>query len=237
MQMNRRATDNETLFAALELLVNCGDGAIDFRRFRQQHPHFFPDDFYVQSERLLKSGKKDNMFNWFKRQLRSVWEGRDPQGTRLGVLLGIAPVSYAGPPGGDFQMEVTERMAIFADLVSLRNPPVEEDVNIAAHLLFAARIVPDWERGVLRYEPTIEFQSAIHALLMESWRARMCRTCRKYLIAAKSANIYCSPTCVGNAKKSRDRQYWRAEGKAKRSKKKQPGKMRGKEKHARRNLQ
>jgi hypothetical protein len=216
--MNQRAQpDRESLFAGVESFANCGDGASDLHRFRLQQPQFFPVEFYDQSEHLAKAGK-DNFFNWLKRQLRSVWEGRDPAGTRLAVLLGIKDVSYAGPPGGDFQTETTEHMAILADLVRLWEAPTAEDIDLAANRLFPARITPDWHGSKLQYEPTIDFQHAVYALMNESWRARRCLVCPRYLIAAKPASTYCSPKCTGAAKNKRDLEYWRSEGKARRLK-------------------
>jgi hypothetical protein len=217
--MNERARpDPEALFAALELFVNCGDTASNLHRFRLQHPQLFPQEFYDQSEQLANAGKKDNFFNWLKRLLRAVWEGRDPAGTRLAVLLGIKDVSYVGPPGGDFQAEVTEHMAIFADLISLWEMPTAKDISLAANRLFAARITPDWHGSKLQYEPTIDFQDAVFTLMGESWRARRCRICRCYMIAAKPANTYCSTKCTGDAKRKRDRENWRTKGKARRLK-------------------
>jgi len=222
---NQRATpDRGAIFAALELFVNCGDKLSDLRRFRQQHPQFFPQEFYKQSEQLGSAGKNDNFFNWLKRQLRSVWRGWDSEGTRLAVLLGIKAVSYAGPPGGDFAAEVTEHMAIFSDLVRLWETPTEKDISLGANTLFPARITPDWQEGKFRYEPTIDFQNAVYALMNESWRARLCANCPKYMIAAKPGNIYCSTKCTGDARRKRDLDYWRSAGNARRLKKRKASK-------------
>ena len=54
--------------------------------------------------------------------------------------------------------------------------------------------------------------------MRESWRARMCTICGKYMIAAKPATLYCSTDCAGAAKRKRDLEYWRVEGKARRMK-------------------
>lgn len=216
--MNQRAQpDREALFAALELFVNCGDKAADLHRFRLQQPQFFPVEFYEQSEQLAKA-KKDTFFSWLKRQLRTVWEGRDPAGIRLAVLLGIRDVNYAGIPEGDFAAEATEHAVIFSDLIDLRDAPGEDSTTLGAHMLFASRITPDWHGGRLQYEPTIDFQDAVYALMNESWRARVCPICRRYMIATKPANMYCSTKCTGVAKQKRNLEYWRSEGKARRAK-------------------
>jgi hypothetical protein len=217
--MNRRAlADRDALFAALELFVNCGDGAADLKRFRQQHPNFFSPDFYDQSERLAKSGKPDNYFSWMKRLLRSVWKGRDPVGLRLEVLLGMRSINYHGHAGGDFAAEVNEHLAILDELVHIRGNVTEEDVNLAANLTFPAHVRADWLGSGLQYEPAIDFQKAVYALMSESWRARVCPMCARYLIAAKPANIYCSLECAGRAKQKRDLGYWNIKGKPRRSK-------------------
>ncbi|MGA2980146.1 MAG: hypothetical protein ABSD76_11200 [Terriglobales bacterium] len=216
--MNQRARpDREALFAALDLFVNCGDEMTDLQRFRLQHPQFFPVEFYDQSEQLAKAGK-NNFFNWLKRQLRTVWEGKDSAGTRLAVLLGIRDVNYYGMPGGDFAAEVIEHATIFSDLADLTDAPGQDYTTLGAHMLFAAAITPDWQGSRLQYEPKIDFQEAVYALMNESWRARVCLTCRRYIIAAKPANIYCSTNCSGAARQKRDLKYWRSEGKALRTK-------------------
>ena len=191
VMMNRRALpDRDALFAALEPFVNCGDSAADLHRFRQQNSNLFPSDFYDQSERLAKAGKPDNFFSWMKRQLRSVWKGRDPAGTRLEVLLGMRSVNYYGFAGGDFAAEVNEHLAILKELIHLCGTVTEEDVKFAANLMFPAHIRADWLGSGLQYEPAIDFQQAVYALMRESWRARVCPMCARYLIAAKPANIY-----------------------------------------------
>jgi hypothetical protein len=215
--MNQRA-DREKLFAALEMFVNCGDTASDLHRFRLQHQTFFPEAFYEQSEQLANAGKKDNFFSWLKRQLRAVWAGQDPHGKRLSVLLGLESVSYAGPPNGDFAVEATEHMAIFTDFVVMCSTPSDDHASVGGFALSAARIVPDWLGGGFRYEPWIEFQDAVHMLMSESWRAKVCRMCRRYIVAAKPGSMYCSTKCAGLSKQKRDRMYWGGDGKVLRQK-------------------
>lgn len=226
--MNHRAQpDREALFAALELFVNSGDTSSELQSFRRQHPQFLPVEFYEQSEQLAKA-KKDTFFSWLKRQLRTVWEGRDPAGIRLAVLLGIRDVNYYGIPKGDFAAEATEHAVIFSDLIDLRSMPGEDSTVLGAHMLFRAEITPDWQRSRLQYEPQIDFQDAVYALMNESWRARVCPICRRYIIAAKPANIYCSTKCSGEAKQKRGLEYWRNEGKARRLKRQKASKKKGK---------
>jgi hypothetical protein len=234
----RSQQEKEALFAALDAFVNCGipaaqradehrpDNLRDLQLFRLQNPQFFPQDFYDQSEMLARAGK-DNYFDWYKRLLRAVWEGRDAENKRLAVLLGLENAGYYGPLGGDFQREAGENMAIFSSLASLWSN-TEAGVDLAAHQLFSAHIAPDWQGEELRYRPAIEFQEAVYALMRESWRARLCN-CGRYIIAAKPKTTYCSTGCNGKAraKQERDRVRWHSDGKAQRAERKRKKKEAG----------
>lgn len=212
--LNRQVDpDQESLWAALDKFVNCGDQASDIHGFGLQYPRFFSIEFYEQSEQMAKAGKGDVFFNWFKRLLRAVWEGRDPEGKRLAILLGLEDASYYGLPAGDFQAEQAEYAAISLDALGLRETLKEGDPTYFAERLFRARINPDWQAGRFRYKPTIEFQQAVYSLMNESWRARVCPICRRFIIASKPANIYCSTDCAIAARQKRDLDYWRSEGK------------------------
>jgi hypothetical protein len=212
LALNQRTdADQKSLWAALEMFANCGDQVSDLQAFRQQHPRFFPVMFYDHGELLLKAGK-DNFFNWRKRLLRSVWEGRDPEGKRLAVLLGTEEASYYGFKGGDFKAEEAEFVAISSDALRLGETLTEGDITYASDRLFPARVNPDWQAGSFRYKPTIDFQAAVYALMRESWRARVCPICRRFIIASKPANIYCSRDCAIAARQKRDLDYWRSEG-------------------------
>jgi hypothetical protein len=219
--MNQRAPkDREKLFAALVSFANCGDKVQDLNSFGRSHPTFFPTGFYEQSRQLAVAGKKGNFFNWYKRQLRTVWEVRDPDGTRLEVLLGIREMGFYGFEGGDFQAEMGEYQAIQADLIELWHTHGQEGVNLAANKLFGAQITADWHGGKLRYATQIDFQKALYLLMTESWRARLCRICRRYMIAAKPASLYCSIECSAEGRQKRDLGYWRTAGKIRRMERK-----------------
>jgi hypothetical protein len=235
---NRRATlDREALFSALELFVNTGDSVRDLQVFRSQHRDFFRARFYDASEELANAGK-DTYFHWYKRTVRTVWEGRDAGNTRLRILLGIRQVHDADPgprelrarrrPLGDFEKEEQEYQDILDDdLFRQYGPePNAHLVKIGADMI--CDVIPDWWSGALQYDCEVHFQLALYELMRESWRARVCPICRRYMIAEKPANFYCSVECAGAAKRKRDLEYWRAEGgKARTAKKKSRSHKRG----------
>jgi hypothetical protein len=206
--MNRRVDhDKERLFAALEMFVNTGDTADELRAFRRQHQQFLSAEFYDRSEKLA-SGGKDSLFNWYKRLLRDVWEHRDPEGTRLAVLLGLRETNYYGPVGEDFAAEAMERMGI---LNAMREKQYGGGFDMGLFPSFPPKIVPDWRTGVFQYKCASEFQRAVYELMHDSWKARRClvQKCGKYMIAAKPASLYCSTKCYGEAKRERGKEWWR----------------------------
>jgi hypothetical protein len=235
MTSNRRADPKrEAMFSALELFVNGGDSLRELQVFRMQHQDFFPARFYDLSEELAQAGKK-NYFNWYKRMLRVVWEGRDLDNVRLGVLLGVQSVTdvSAAPrvslpanqgPARDFQDDEREYQEIF-DHDLLRRYKQHSTTRFlgAVGPGLGCAIVPDWRSGALRYDCEVHFQFAVYDLMRESWRARVCPICRRYMIAEKPGNFYCSVECAGAAKRKRDLEYWRTEGsKARTAKKRSP---------------
>jgi hypothetical protein len=206
IEENQTAPDQK-LFSALEMFVNCGDSLGELRSFRKCHPSFFPPEFYEQSEWLAATGRND-FFNWYKRLLRMVWEGRDPDGIRLSVLMGIRePSSYIGAPTGDYAQEAVEHNDMRGELVINRSKGAPLSVPLRP-----AQLVPRWRTGEVQYVLMVDFQRAVYLLMQQSWRAKICLIDSRYFVAAKPHNLYCSPMCAATAKRKRDLQWWRREG-------------------------
>jgi hypothetical protein len=229
----RRAGDErELLFAALEAFVNAGDTLKEFQSFRAQWPNFFPARIYEDGEDwAAEDASVTAPIRWYKHQLRKVWEGRDPQGVRLAILLGIERPPYSTeediPPAGEaraIQLDPTFKddayewlnftrrgLEVYRSRLDASGQPVN-----AIGTLPESHPAPDWRTGEIRYEFGSDFQRAVYALMRESWRARICRICGKYFIASKPARQFCSPKCFGAAKRHRDLDYWKREGSTRR---------------------
>jgi hypothetical protein len=79
-----------------------------------------------------------------------------------------------------------------------------------------AKLMADWQTSGIRCEFKTNFQNAIYSLMQESWRAKICPICRKYFVAGKSAQAYCTHDCYVERKNKAALDYWKSEGKAKR---------------------
>lgn len=211
---NRRA-HRESDFSALEMLVNTGDSVRDLQRFRSQHPDFFSREFYERSEKQAIAGT-DTLFNWYKLLLRKVWEGRDPDNYRLGILLGSKNLGFLNTAiPAEFQQEWVEHMRVLAAEGKLEGVDLTNQQLLRSPLReFSSEFVPDWRSGGVILQSHVRAQRAIYELMRQSWKARVCRICPKYFIADKPATFFCSVQCAAEGKKQRDREIWRTRGSA-----------------------
>ena len=81
-------------------------------------------------------------------------------------------------------------------------------------------VVPAWGKSQFEYVAVNDFQKAVYTLLLESWRAKICRRCKRYFIAEKNAQAFCSTACSGGNKRDRGLRYWRETGARRRAAKK-----------------
>jgi hypothetical protein len=241
--VNRQAkpeyADKEALFAALDLFVNSGDSLADIRKLRLQCPSLFGAKFYDTAERRASLGK-DEFLSWYKYALRQVWQGQDSEGKRLAVLLGLRyPLADSSIIGeaedSEYTWEANRWYVIFNqmndDYYRVVNDPTIENWEENAPLLpeksfFSINSFVDWRSGEIRYEFDPKFCQAVYLLMKESWRARVCQICKRYFVAAKPAQFYCSTKCYGEGKRRRALDWWRKEGSARRQKSKRKGKNR-----------
>lgn len=223
--LNRRADDKEVLFAALEAFINLGESPVDLQWFGSNWPEFLPADLYEPTALdLSEANLSGPLVGWYKQQLRKVWERRDPAGVRLGMLLRFHNPDM-NPMSDDLQRlaaldptfdeDVRAWVAVFDEVYG---PLIEED---PMGEFFGPKqpinYVLDWRAGRVGFDFPSDFQHAVHTLLRESWRARICEVCRKYFIASKPARMYCSTACFGENRRKGWRDNWVNKGKARRA--------------------
>jgi hypothetical protein len=234
-----RAPEETTrLFAALELFVNLGDSFEDFCSFARQCPTFCPVLLYSEGTghylELLPNEACRQLALVFRDYLRLVWR-RDGWALRNGVLeilLGLKrkPIDEEPEPDeseddesipgklGTAQWDQTlERrsLSMFQDtapryqraLMLLRQHP-----ESMVYRPYFSQMMADWELGEFCYEASNDFQRAILLLFRNSWRARLCRKCKKPFIADKNPQMFCGTECSTSARKERDLKLWRQQG-------------------------
>jgi hypothetical protein len=192
--LNRKAGDErEGLFQALETFANMGDGRGDPKLFLRMCPRFFPEVAYsgvgtwASGERTTKP-----MIYWYRDALRTLWRGHDTNGVYLNAMLGLEWDSVEIAKAWDDAIEGLGTIGL-------------------------SRPRADWASGEIILEFSTDFQRALFALMKDSWRAKVCPECKRFFIASKTAQAYCSPTCYGEMKRKYSLRYWRRTGSATRA--------------------
>lgn len=203
-QSKRLAASEEStkLFCALEDFVNLGDGLSELDKFRSKWPCFFPADVYEfcrkqvverpQRIRVINVDGPSSMvpntdsghfLTAFRDWLREIWRGE--QDTCL-----------------------TEDLSV---MLGLQEDWRSEYSQMGCELPLA-RGGLDWRTGRFLYEPECEFQAALYAIVLNSWKAKVCSHCSRFFVADKPAQLYCSTRCAGEAKRARGQEWWREHG-------------------------
>lgn len=246
---NRKANfDREAGLNALESFANLGEIPEDWKRFRLKWPIFFPNQltewFYTYAEqwaelvRRIPEFKEDQKppLLFYRDCLRKVWNGNDDQGVFLKVLLG-------------FELEVKKRKELNLD--RLYSPAVcweKDGQRSITSLMPGQSLDPDKQTSIAGLPPgkpvvngvtgaiTWEFgctlQQSVYELMQQRWRAMVCPECRRFLLADKTRQVYCSSVCFGEMKRKRALDYWNRKGSDARDKRR--GQKRAPKTHGRR---
>jgi hypothetical protein len=245
---NRIAPDDiERLFAGLELFANTGESFQDYCEFVSKCPTFCPVILFNEATGkqldLLPNENAHELFKVFRDYLRLVWR-RDLVALReqvLKILIGLETKPLA--------REFLEREAEHDDYTPERvgavswNERLEERskskfrdftprfrralMSMRLHpeskffRPFFPKVLTDWESGEFLCELRTDFQCAVYSLFRQSWRARICRECQKFFIAAKHPQTFCSIRCSTAVKLRRNRAFWKSEGTFQRRKRNQ----------------
>jgi hypothetical protein len=202
-----------------------GDTPSDWRKFRLKFPDFFPlepsgsqrvgfrnmsDWLYTFAEEFgnesagIPSIREQVVpaLLWYRDLLRAVWSNNDRKGGGLYVLYGYeAKARVIGIP---VTVAVAHPMLIpgkFHDIkqnVTSGLPQGEPTIDPASGSI-------DWKFGC-------EFQQSVYELMRCRWRARVCPEDGVYFVAGKTAQIFCSTQCSGEAKRKRALDYWNLKG-------------------------
>ncbi len=218
---NRRASEvSSLLFSRIERFVNLPHNYDAFADFFRQNPEFLPVTFYVHApapEKVHDSvgwhQSLYELFRVFQNLLRDVWENGD--NSKLGILLGIDEAAYE-------IMNRKKKPGVLDRVLSGPETAIENAMKLIPHNYYTApcRVRPDWGTGTFRYEEDTDFRRAVYMLFRQSWRASKCPQCNKYFIADKPPQRYCSSKCYGDAKRTRDLEFWRSVGSDLRKKRK-----------------
>jgi len=203
------ASTNEKarLFAALEKFVNLGDTIEIYGRFLAQWPMFLPASIkYIVSE----DNPEALFVDWatpachrialvYRNVLRRLWV-KDQQALDSG--LGSFLLGFDNALGTDLNPAIPGLDEAWREFKTSYRWWQIERPDLYVH----------WRLGAFLYNPITDFQRAVYILFRESWRAKVCPCCSRFLVAQKPAQTYCSNRCYGVAKQSRGLDWWRQHG-------------------------
>jgi len=212
LDVNRLAlADRKRLFRGLERFVNAGDSAEEYKALGKGWPGFWPRTLLDgQGNSLAWADDCHALFLVFRNVLRYVWTPL-PDAVKRGAvsfLLGIGG-EFEGLEGGGTVMLPVRGLNEAWDKIRKHKPSGTDTQR--------PQLYPLWTTGELAYVPSNDFQRAVHLLLRESWRAKVCAKCSTYFVAVKPAQLYCSTACSGGMKRERTLKWWRNVGAKRRS--------------------
>ncbi len=227
---NRRAADEKSrLFEGLERFVNAGDSSEDYSQLAIAARSFWPINVNVQTGENGLDQPIDwdpaghSLYKAFRNYLRRVWVGNyGPnnntllEGLYLNYLLGLDRDFFLHEPGTHTDARLPDD-AFEQGWAELRKK------YSGAYVSSPASVVPEWGKSRFEYFAVNDFQKAVYALFLESWRAKICRRCKRHFIAEKNAQAFCSTACSGGSKRDRGLRYWRETGARRRAAKKHGG--------------
>ena len=228
--VKNRNTGSETHFTSrsLEHFANIGEEPEDWREFQLKHPKFFSMDNHAgtaeavsdASEWLYSDAERWTQYHpdlkdqsvptllWYRDLLRMVWVSEDPDGVCLSALYGMRGKANSPVP---LKKYVTRHLSSPGGPL---NPAAL--VNDETHGLKPGEPTVDGASGRITWAFTCEFQQSVYELMQNRWRTKICPQCGRYFVAMRTAQAFCSPRCVSQAKKKRDLDYWIREGDARR---------------------
>lgn len=212
--------EKQRLLKGLERFANTGESLEEYQALRRAWPGFWPIHLFGEGRDLAWTVECHRLFLFYRDALREVWKlGPRARLGYLPFLLGMMWSTFSDKPpvGVDSRLH-----SIWAELKQ-KHPTLE-----ALQLLV---VRPIWARGSFIYCPTStaprnEFQIALFVLFRESWRAKVCPGCSTFLVAEKSAQLYCSPECSNAAHRASLLKWWRAVGASKRARRRRPARRR-----------
>jgi hypothetical protein len=159
---------------------------------------------------------------WYRTLLRAVWRREDPDGSCLRHLLGFDADRIPFPGEEDTELEPLS-LFMWKEHPEKKPHPVTingltfeirpKETDTIAGLPYGTPVV-DGNTGIISWEFGCQFQRAVHDLMQDRWRAKVCPECGKYFTADKTAQKYCSTKCTGERKQKKALDHYYNRGRA-----------------------
>lgn len=232
---NRKAKfGREMGLSALESFANLGETADEWKRFRLKWPDFFPNDLtewlYKFAEHWAADFQKFPEVKqilkppllFYRDCLRRVWSGNDRKGLSLKFLLGFErdvkhDIEFPGTslymPSRPYEVEGKGKLKPGS---YIPGQPADESKQTTMAGMPPGKPLVNGITGAITWEFGCALQQSVYALMQQRWRAMICPECRKFFLADKTRQVYCSSACFGEMKRKRALDYWNRKGSAER---------------------
>jgi len=228
--MRLAPSQKERLRKGLERFANCRDSIEDYQALSRGWSSYWPVDILSdpsgQTTHLAWHPVCHRLFLFYRDCLRALWNGKRYDEKRW----------VPGPE--DFLMGLSRTLEIcFEDArKNLRQSPwlsYSEELFEAcrvilerfsdASLHIPVRLTAHWDRGDFSLRQHNDFQRAFYFLLRQSWRARVCPSCKVFFLARKPKQTFCGTGCSGANRLASKRRWWNRVGTERRKKMREHG--------------
>jgi hypothetical protein len=228
----------------LESFVNCGDSAADYEALAHNWLDFWPlsilhwpyydaqnagfrFDPISLDEQLEKWEDKDKtetlawhpfcreLFLFYRDSLRTVWRGTHVMGEDE-FLLGLTDLNeeackLAKNGGPDLTLLIPLELDLAWRVIVKQFPTAIPESRVQIGTL--------WKRGDFSFIPdNNDFQKAFYLLFRQSWRARVCPRSKRFFVARKPKQIFCTTRCSAGNRNASKRSWWKRVGAKRRAK-------------------
>jgi hypothetical protein len=205
----QRLDQREERLEVLADYANMGDSPGEGRKFRSDHPKFFPDAFL--GEDLSGNLTFTTLYElfaprkliWWRDVVRNFWINDK---TSMDHLFGRAVSDEK------MQLLLEVLRVLYHEIPSLTVNGHEIEVVVLHWGLPQIKLAIDEVSHKLRLEFGCELQQAFYLLMKKPWRKKICKMCGRYFIADRPTRRYHSEKCAAEAKCKRQDADWQTRG-------------------------
>lgn len=164
------------------------------------------------------------LFLFYRDTLRALWSGEEDELPKFGAraedfLLGTSDLLASlfaearlclNDPGTSFPKKYpSSELSDWCRTIVQQFPTVQ--------VTRTGALMADWDMGDFCFYPVTDFQIAFYLLFRQSWKARVCPRCSKFLVARKPKQIFCDTACSAGNRLDSKLKWWRKVGAKRRS--------------------
>jgi len=151
---------------------------------------------------------------FYRDSLRTVWHGTQVMGEDE-FLLGLTDLNeearkLAKSGDIDFTCLIPLGLELAWRVVVKQFPTAVMEGRVQIGML--------WKMGDFSLVPDNDFQRAFYLLFRQSWRARVCPRCKRFFVARKPKQIFCTTKCSAGNRLASKRSWWNHVGAKRRAK-------------------